>query len=623
MSDAIQDPFGTLADLDLPGARPARYFRLQALQEQGIADIGRLPRSIRVLLESVLRNVNGREVTREDVVRLAQYDPADPPRIEVPFMPARVLLQDFTGVPCVVDLAAMRAAMRRLGGDPARINPRIPVDLVIDHSVQVDAFGTPEALRINADLEFSRNRERYEFLAWGSRAFANFRVVPPASGICHQVNLEALGQAVRADDRGGWDLLYPDSCVGTDSHTPMINGLGVVGWGVGGIEAEAVMLGQPLYMLAPRVVGFRLDGALREGVTATDLVLVITQMLRRKGVVEQFVEFFGPGVANLGVPDRATIANMSPEGGSTIGFFPVDDRTLDYLRATARGHLVDRVAAYSKAQGLWAGEGPEPAFADVLELDLSTVEPSLAGPKRPQDRVALGAMRTAWRDGLAAPVERRGFGLAADAIGRQATVAFPDGTGAAIGHGAVVLAAITSCTNTSNPSVMMAAGLLARKARARGLVRKPWVKTSLAPGSTVVTGYLERAGLLTPLEELGFAVVGYGCTTCIGNSGPLPDEVSRAIADGTLVAASVLSGNRNFEGRIHPEIKASFLASPPLVVAYALAGTVDIDLANEPLGTGDDGRPVYLRDVWPTGDEVAAATRLALDPVLFAARYDG
>ncbi len=623
MGDTILDPFRTLTSLPIPGARPVRYFRLQALSDQGVADVARLPRSIRVLLESVLRSVNGREITQDDVIRLARYDPADPPRIEVPFMPARVLLQDFTGVPCVVDLAAMRAAMQRLGGDPARINPRIPVDLVIDHSVQVDAFGSPDALRINADLEFARNRERYEFLAWGSRAFANFRVVPPASGICHQVNLESLGQAVRADDRGDWDLLYPDSCVGTDSHTPMINGLGVVGWGVGGIEAEAVMLGQPLYMLAPRVVGFRLTGGLREGVTATDLVLWITQMLRRKGVVEQFVEFFGPGVANLGVPDRATIANMSPEGGSTIGFFPVDDRTLEYLRSTGRGPLVARVEAYSRAQGLWGGEGPEPVFADVLELDLGTVEPSLAGPKRPQDRVGLGSMQSAWREGLTAPVAQRGFGLAPDAVERTADVALPEGASVPIGHGAVVLAAITSCTNTSNPFVMMAAGLVARKARERGLVRKPWVKTSLAPGSTVVTGYLRQAGLLKPLEELGFAVVGYGCTTCIGNSGPLPEAVSQAIQEGALVAASVLSGNRNFEGRIHPEIRASFLASPPLVVAYAIAGTVDIDLGRDPLGQDSQGNPVTLRDIWPTGDEVAAAARSAFDPDLFAARYDG
>ncbi len=627
MNATPADSFGTLADLPGTGGK-VRFFRLQSLADQGLTDVARLPRSIKVLLEAALRAENGREVTREDVAKVIAYDPANPARTEIPFLPARVLLQDFTGVPCVVDLAAMRDAMRRLGGDPARINPRIPVDLVIDHSVQVDFFGAPDALRRNADLEFARNRQRYEFLAWGQKAFSNFRVVPPASGICHQVNLEYLGQVVRSQPGGdGREVWFPDSCVGTDSHTPMINGLGVVGWGVGGIEAEAVMLGQPLSLVAPRVVGFRLHGRLPEGATATDLVLTITQMLRKKGVVDQFVEFYGPGVAALTVPDRATIANMSPEAGSTIGYFPIDAQVLDFLRGTNRGALCDRVEAYAKAQGLWQSGGgdaaPDPVFADTLELDLASVVPSLSGPKRPQDRVTLANMKAAWRAGLSAPIEARGFGLAGDDLHRTAVVAHPDGTASTIAHGAVTLAAITSCTNTSNPSVMLAAGLVARKARERGLSTKAYVKTSLAPGSTVATDYLARAGLLPALEELGFHVVGYGCTTCIGNSGPLPEPVRAAVKGGNLVVAAVLSGNRNFEGRVHPDIRAAYLASPPLVVAYAIAGTIDIDLATQPLGHAPDGTPVFLKDVWPTTAEVAAALPLALDPEVFRQRYDG
>lgn len=624
MSHGVQhDSFGALRELP-GGDGKLRYYRLETLADLGVADVSRLPLSIRVLLESVMRSENGREITREDVVRLAQYDPRNPSRIEVPFMPARVLLQDFTGVPCVVDLAAMRDAMKRLGGNPKRINPRIPVDLVIDHSVQVDAFGSQKALLLNSTLEFERNLERYEFLAWGQKAFKNFRVVPPASGICHQVNLEYLGQVVRSDDKGAFEILYPDTCVGTDSHTPMINGLGVVGWGVGGIEAEAVMLGQPLYMLAPSVIGFRVTGRLAEGVTATDLVLVITEMLRKKGVVDKFVEFLGPGLEHLTVPDRATISNMSPEAGNTIGFFPIDDQTLSYLRATGRQDLVPRVEAYARAQGLFRlPDAPEPQFQDVVELDLSTVVPALAGPKRPQDRVPLDLMKSSWRKGLTTPVESRGFGLSPDDLDRSVRIELDDGTHATIGHGAVGLAAITSCTNTSNPSVLMAAGILARKARARGLKRSPWVKTSLAPGSTVVTEYLTRAGLLPYLEELGFHVVGYGCTTCIGNSGPLPDNLREAAQNSDMIVSAVLSGNRNFEGRINPYVKASFLASPPLVVAYAIAGTVDVDLATEPLGIGSDGGPVFLRDVWPTTAEIDAVLELAYDADMFRGKYDG
>jgi aconitate hydratase len=566
-----------------------------------------LPFSIKVLLESVLRSVDDELVGEEDVKRLSGWNAPAPLDVELPFMPARVILQDFTGVPAVVDLAAMRGAMTRLQGDARRINPLVPVDLVVDHSVQVDVFGSPLALAKNAELEFQRNRERYEFLRWGQKAFANFRVVPPATGIVHQVNLEFLAKGVLLKQEDGAPVAMPDTLVGTDSHTTMINGLGVLGWGVGGIEAEAAMLGQPLYMVTPQVVGFKLTGQLREGVTATDLVLTVTQALRKKGVVEKFVEFYGPGLAQMTLADRATIANMAPEYGATCGFFPVDEETLRYLRRTGRSEAeVDLVERYTKEQGLFRTEQtPDPVFSDTLALDLSTVEPSLAGPKRPQDRVALSQMKSAFRQALTAPVKERGFGLAEGDLGRQAPVDV-NGQKAMLGHGAVVIAAITSCTNTSNPSVMLGAGLVARKAVARGLKVAPYVKTSLAPGSKVVTEYLDQSGLSAHLDALGFATVGYGCTTCIGNSGPLPPAVSKAVNDGKLVAAAVLSGNRNFEGRINPDVKANYLASPPLVVAYALAGTTDIDLTQDPIGTDGTGHPVMLSEIWPTQAEVGA-----------------
>jgi aconitate hydratase len=567
---------------------------------------------------------------------------------EIPFMPGRVVLQDFTGVPCVVDLAAMRDAMKKLGGDPALINPLVKCDLVIDHSVQVDAFGSAQALTINAGREFERNNERYEFLKWGQQSLSNFTCVPPATGIVHQVNLEYLARGVlEKAGEGGEVVAYPDSCVGTDSHTTMINGLGVVGWGVGGIEAEAVMLGQPIYMLTPEVVGFRLRGKLPEGTTATDLVLTVTQMLRKKGVVDKFVEFFGEGLAGMSVPDRATIANMAPEYGATMGFFPIDQATLDYLRFTGRDEAtVALVEAYCKANGLfWTPGAAEPEFTEVLELDLSTVQPSLAGPKRPQDRVLLRDVKTAWNKeltdvfGKKAPAETvnvsRWAGEGGSTAGSPVNTADgktpdPGCTGVPVTmngrtfplhHGDVVIAAITSCTNTSNPDVLIAAGLVARKARARGLTRRPWVKTSLAPGSKVVTAYLDKAGLTADLESLGFHTVGYGCTTCIGNSGPLPDEIEQAIRAGDVVVASVLSGNRNFEGRVHPLVKANYLASPPLCVAYAIAGSVAIDLATEPLGTGSDGTPVYLKDLWPTLKEVQDVKKQCLSPEQFRREY--
>jgi aconitate hydratase len=590
------------------GQGTTRIHRLSALEKAGVAPgLGRLPFSIRVLLEAVLRNLDGELVTEEDVRNLAGWSAAAPKDVELPFMPARVILQDFTGVPAVVDLAAMRSAVQRLGGDPRRINPLVPVDLVVDHSVQVDAYGTRDALQKNAAIEFERNQERYEFLRWGQKAFERFRVVPPATGIVHQVNLEYLAEGVLTkQDEDGVTVAFPDTLVGTDSHTTMINGLGVLGWGVGGIEAEAAMLGQPLYMVTPQVIGFRLTGALREGVTATDLVLTVTQQLRKRGVVEKFVEFFGPGLSQMTLADRATIANMAPEYGATCGFFPVDDETLRYLRRTGRRpEQVDLVERYTKEQGLFRTDTSEdPVFTDTLTLDLCSVEPSLAGPKRPQDRVALSGMKKAFRQALLAPVKDRGFGLATDELTRTAPVRMGD-TSSTIGHGAVAIAAITSCTNTSNPSVMIAAGLLAKKAVARGLQVKPYVKTSLAPGSKVVTEYLNHSGLTPALETLGFNVVGYGCTTCIGNSGPLPESVAAAVVEGRLVAAAVLSGNRNFEGRVNPHVKANYLASPPLVVAYALAGTTDIDLTTDPLGNDETGAPVYLKDVWPTQKEVA------------------
>jgi aconitate hydratase len=600
-----RDAFGAKSTFET-GHGPAVIYRLDALEKSGLAPgLARLPFSIKVLLESVLRSVDDELVDEDDVRALGSWNAPAPRDVELPFMPARVILQDFTGVPAVVDLASMRGAVKRLGGDPRRINPLVPVDLVVDHSVQVDVFGSPDALQKNAEFEFERNRERYEFLRWGQKAFANFRVVPPATGIVHQVNLEFLAKGVLLKDEDGARVAMPDTLVGTDSHTTMINGLGVLGWGVGGIEAEAAMLGQPLYMVTPQVVGFRLTGRLREGVTATDLVLTVTQALRRKGVVEKFVEFYGPGLAQMSLADRATIANMAPEYGATCGFFPVDDETLNYLRRTGRSEAeVALVERYSKEQGLFrTQETPEPVFSDTLALDLDSVEPSLAGPKRPQDRVALSQMKGAFRQALTAPVKDRGFGLAEADLPRTATVT---GAKESIGHGAVVIAAITSCTNTSNPSVMIGAGLLARKAVALGLKVPAHVKTSLAPGSKVVTEYLDQSGLSRHLDALGFQTVGYGCTTCIGNSGPLPPAVSKAINDGKLVASAVLSGNRNFEGRINPDVKANYLASPPLVVAYALAGTTDIDLTTDPIGKDGAGRPVMLKEIWPTQEEVAA-----------------
>ena len=592
-------------------------FRLDRLEVDGVGSVSSLPFSVRVLLEAALRNLDGYQVREEDVGTLANWNAADPNPIEIPFKPARVVLQDFTGVPSLVDLAALRSAMGRMGGNPDRVEPLIPVDLVVDHSVQVDSFANSDALRRNGEIEFERNRERYEFLRWGANAFESFRVVPPMTGIVHQVNLEYLAKGVIARD----GVAFPDSLVGADSHTTMINGLGVVGWGVGGIEGEAVMLGQPIYMLTPEVVGFKLDGQLPEGTTATDLTLTVVQMLREKGVVDKFVEFYGTGLTSIGLADRATIANMAPEYGATMGFFPVDDETLRYLLHTGRTpEEVDVVERYTKEQGLFrTDDTPQPRFTDTLALDLSTVEPSLAGPKRPQDRIALGQMKDAFEGALRAPVGNSGFGLDDQEVQKTAVVAM-NGR-AALGHGAVVIAAITSCTNTSNPSVMVAAGLLAKKAVERGLKVHAHVKTSLAPGSRVVSDYLDQAGLTPYLEQLGFHTVGYGCTTCIGNSGPLPDPVVAAIYEADLVAASVLSGNRNFEGRVHPHVKANYLASPPLVVAYALAGRVDLDLTAEPLGLDGDGNAVFLRDIWPEQDEIVDTVARTLKPDMFKARY--
>jgi aconitate hydratase len=613
------NPFAAHTVLETP-AGPVTIYRLERLAELGLADLDRLPFSIRVWLEGLLRQCNGREITEVHVERLARWNAASPGSAELPFKPARVLLQDFTGVPAVVDLAALRSAMHRLDGDPRRINPQVPVDLVIDHSVQVDMFGTNAALYYNAEREFERNRERYEFLHWAQNAFDGFRAVPPATGIVHQVNLEYLATVVarRQSPAGEW-IAFPDTLVGTDSHTTMINGLGVMGWGVGGIEAEAAMLGEPITMLPPEVVGFELVGELPEGSTATDLVLRVTQMLRQRGVVGKFVEFFGPGLSRLSLPDRATIANMAPEYGATMGFFPVDAETLRYLRHTGRSEdLVDLVERYTKAQGLFRQDGaPQPVYSDTLSLDLGSLEPSLAGPKRPQDRIPLSGMKAAFQSALRAPTAERGFALSAEELGRSAAAR----PGAALSHGSVVIAAITSCTNTSNPSVMLGAGLLAKKAVERDLRVPPYVKTSLAPGSTVVTRYLEAAGLTPYLDQLGFNLVGYGCTTCIGNSGPLPEEVARAVEEGDLVAAAVLSGNRNFEGRINPHVRANYLASPPLVVAYALAGTVDLDLLNQPLGHDRNGRPVFLRDIWPSQAEIREAMASALDPQMFREQY--
>nr|BAL57359.1 aconitate hydratase 1 [uncultured Acetothermia bacterium]BAL58875.1 aconitate hydratase 1 [Candidatus Acetothermum autotrophicum] len=598
----------------------AILYRLDALEQEGIGKITRLPFSLKILLEAVLRHCDGRLITDEDVRALAQWDPKS--GREIPFKPARVLLQDFTGVPTVVDLAAMRSAVQRLGGDPTKINPLIPVDLVIDHSVQVDYFASRLALQRNAELEFERNRERYEFLRWGQKAFKNFRVVPPATGIVHQVNLEFLAQVVMTKRENSEVVAFPDTLVGTDSHTTMINGLGVLGWGVGGIEAEACMLGQPLYIVTPEVIGFKLTGQLREGVTATDLVLTVTQMLRKKGVVDKFVEFYGEGLSQLALPDRATIANMAPEYGATCGFFPVDAETLRYLKQTGRSAaLIDLVERYCKEQGLFrTRETPDPIFTDTLELRLEDVEPSVAGPKRPQDRIRLWDVKRVFQASLGAHL-RQPEQASLDVHLRRPLAGEGEWSRRSLAHGSVVIAAITSCTNTSNPSVMVAAGLLAKKAVERGLKVPAHVKTSLAPGSKVVTEYLHKSGLMRYLEELGFHVVGYGCTTCIGNSGPLPEPVAKEITEKNLVAAAVLSGNRNFEGRIHPLVKANFLASPPLVVAYALAGTVDIDLANEPLGTDKDGRPVYLKDLWPSQHEIQEVISQAIDPEMFKKTY--
>jgi aconitate hydratase len=628
----MKDSFGSRATLRL-GGRELRLVRLDALERQGM-NVSRLPYSLRILLENLLRREDGAVVTADEIAALASWDPQAVPAREIAFMPARVLLQDFTGVPAVVDLAAMRDAMVAMGGDARRINPLQPVELVIDHSVQVDEYGSAAAFLINAEKEFERNRERYAFLRWGQTAFANFRVVPPDTGIVHQVNLEYLARVVMEGDVGGERYVYPDTLVGTDSHTTMVNGLGVLGWGVGGIEAEAAMLGQPVSMLIPQVVGFRLAGGLPEGSTATDLVLTVTEMLRRKGVVGKFVEFFGRGLATLPLADRATIGNMAPEYGATCGIFPVDRVSLDYLAFTGRSpEQVALVEAYMKEQGLFhSADGPEPVYSDVLELDLGTVEPSLAGPRRPQDRVRLSAVKPAFREELAAmtaqprTAKARALPVVAGAAGGLA-VAEPavavetEPAAAALRHGSVVIAAITSCTNTSNPSVMVAAGLLAKKAVERGLATQPWVKTSLAPGSKVVTEYYREAGLTPYLDRLGFNLVGYGCTTCIGNSGPLRPAISKAIAERDLVAVAVLSGNRNFEGRINADVRANYLASPPLVVAYALAGRIDIDWQSEPVGLGKDGEPVFLRDLWPSRREVEETILRAVRSDMFREQY--
>ncbi len=615
------DPFGARDTFDT-GNGSAALYRLSRLEDAGLGAVSKLPFSIRILLEAVLRNCDGFQVTEQDVRNLAGWNAADPAKQEVPFKPSRVVLQDFTGVPAVVDLAAMRSAMQRLGGNPEKINPLIPVDLVIDHSVQVDFFGSNDALKRNVDIEFERNRERYEFLKWGQHAFDNFRVVPPNVGIVHQVNLEYLAGVVSLRPDGDGMVAMPDTLVGTDSHTTMINGLGVLGWGVGGIEAEANMLGQPLYMLMPEVVGFELTGTLPTGATATDLVLRVTEVLRNEGVVGKFVEFFGPGVSSMTLADRATLANMAPEYGATMGFFPVDAVTLSYLRLTGRDpKQVELVERYTKEQGLFRQDSDGPlTYTKKLGLDLSSIEPSLAGPKRPQDRVALRDMQKDFRSSLTAPVGAKGFGLQSEELTRTGTVQ-DNGHLAELSHGAVVIAAITSCTNTSNPSVMIGAGLLAKRAVEKGLRVQSHVKTSLAPGSRVVTSYLDRAGLTDSLKELGFHTVGYGCTTCIGNSGPLPEPVAQAITSGDLVASAVLSGNRNFEGRVNPLTRANYLASPPLVVAYALAGTTDIDLVNDPIGTGSDGQPVYLKDIWPTNEDILQTVHEAVQPEMFVKEY--
>jgi|EP01013_Petalomonas_cantuscygni_P005868 aconitate hydratase len=596
------------------GSKTYTYFSLSAAAENGLGDVSRLPASLKVLLENMLRHEDGKTVTKEDILAFKSWlENKGGVSHEIAYRPARVLMQDFTGVPAVVDLAAMRDAAQKLGAAADAINPQVPVDLVIDHSVMVDSFGGENSFEKNVEIEYKRNQERYEFLRWGSTAFKNFRVVPPGTGICHQVNLEYLGQTVWTKDEDGETVAYPDTCVGTDSHTTMINGLAVLGWGVGGIEAEAAMLGQPVSMLIPEVIGFRLDGKMAEGATATDLVLTVVQMLRAKGVVGKFVEFYGPGLSNLTLEDQATISNMAPEYGATCGFFPVDEDTVKYLTNTGRdAERVALVEAYAKAQGYWRPEQVEPIFTDTLELDLGAVVPSISGPKRPQDRVLLSEGDTAFAEAMA-----KEFDKAADAAEPIAV----EGKDYTVTHGDVFIAAITSCTNTSNPSVLIAAGLVAKKARELGLNRKPWVKTSLAPGSQVVTDYLDKAGLSDELDALGFNLVGYGCTTCIGNSGPLEAPLAQAIADGDLVSCSVLSGNRNFEGRIGPDIKANYLASPPLVVAYAIAGSLRVNLTKDPLGKDKNGNDVFLKDIWPTSHEIAEIMVKAVTPQMFAERY--
>lgn len=604
---ALTNHLGALSDLAV-GDKTYKIYSLAKLESRYGASISRLPFSIRILLENVLRNLDGETVTERHVESLANWDPSNAEAREIPYNPARVILQDFTGVPCVVDLAAMRSVVEKKGGDPSLVNPIVPVDLVIDHSVQVDYFASGDAFGKNVEVEYERNRERYTFLKWAQGSFDNFRVVPPGTGIVHQVNLECLASVVVSKQVDSESVAYPDTLVGTDSHTTMINGLSVMGWGVGGIEAEACMLGQPLYMLIPDVIGFRLTGRLSQGVTATDLVLTVTEMLRKKGVVGKFVEFFGPGVSNLALSDQATIANMAPEYGATMGFFPVDAETLRYLETTGRDEAATLVEAYTKEQKMFRTDDAEdPVYTDTLELDISTVEPSLAGPSRPQDRISLGDMKSSYNENLQAR------GLAANGDASRAANGISDGS--------VVIAAITSCTNTSNPSVMVGAGLFAKKAVERGLTVSPYVKTSLAPGSRVVTDYLNAAGLTPYLEELGFDLVGYGCTTCIGNSGPLPEDVDAAIREGDLTCAAVLSGNRNFEGRVHPLVKFAYLASPPLVVAFAIAGKVGIDLYTEPLGVGSDGDEVYLKDIWPTQQEIIDTVSQSITPDIFNNQY--
>ncbi|MCH2367554.1 MAG: aconitate hydratase AcnA [Planctomycetes bacterium] len=612
----LNDPLGALAELDTAAGKVS-WFNLARLEEQGAGAVSRLPYSIKVLLEAALRQCDGFQVSQEDVLSLAGWSGSDPGSGEIPFKPARVVMQDFTGVPAVVDLAALRSATARLGGDPKKINPLIPVDLVIDHSVQVDEYGSLASLLINAEREFERNGERYQFLRWGADAFDNFRVVPPSTGIVHQVNLEYLASVVTLSHTGDTAVALPDSVVGTDSHTTMINGLGVLGWGVGGIEAEAAMLGQPIYMLPPEVVGLRLSGELPGGATATDLVLTVTELLRGHGVVAKFVEFCGPGLSKLSLADRATLANMAPEYGATMGFFPVDDETLNYLRATGRSSpLIDLVERYSKEQGLFRNDdSADPEYSDLLELDMSAVEPCIAGPKRPQDRILLSESKERFRTVLS-----ESYGVETNGSAEKIPIDL-DGAEFSMTHGSVVIAAITSCTNTSNPSVMLGAGLLARNALAKGLKVPAYVKTSMAPGSRVVSRYLDAAGLTASLDALGFNVVGYGCTTCIGNSGPLSAAVTEAIEENDLVAAAVLSGNRNFEGRVNPLTRTNYLASPPLVVAYAIAGTMDIDLAGEPIGEDPAGQPVYLRDIWPGQDEIRDVLKGALTPELFEEEY--